>query len=1598
MEVRWEIQRAARAIIFGTVFFFLACDSSGCGSCADGCVPQGCAPETCNVEACVVGPEGCASGCSEGCGDGCGDGCGGCGEGGGAPTIEAYDYPPTAPVVQQAVQLHVTDKLFTYLEENLLSLAGGFLGDSLGDLGSTTIDGNTISICLAKMVTNVDVIGDITICGQGATCDDGAEGCQLDITLQNTQLVPTAPDSLIVRVDAVFDHGIPISTPLIDCTAGVSLGGGLPISARVRFVDSNPADNIPAVATADRTHLLIPSDSLNIPIGDHLDLSISGAGGFGSGLACGALGLGTGIVTGIIDDQLAPVFAAMDAATCTTCDDNYPCPAGSNCQYPEGQEYGICYLDGTETCVPIDLGLEMKVGLGPLLASIAPGVDANLGLMAYLANYGIADDTGPDVGLELAMQMGVVADPTSMCVPYRDPPMNAGNPNNCADGVICPRSLELNDSATTPGGDEYGIGIGIAKAALDTAMWSVYNSGLLCLGVTVDDLPLPAEFASLIPTGISLFLPSVNRLVDSSYQLRVELSPQQAPFFELGDGIIVPGATAEDPPVVEEPLLNLVIPELNLDWYVSTDGRFVRIFTSTVNVEVPLALDVTPDNEIEIVLGDFADLITNVGTSNAELVDPGEAAAFLDGVLGLALPILEDQLAGLQDSLRFALPDLEGIQIRIPSGGFTSLENYTMLGIFADLAIATTTTGLENFDPLHVSVLSTEFEQAEAGAGQRELARAIEAGDSLDIRSMLPRLRVEAHAEGEHFGATDVEYSYRINDGLWRMWRQSSTFVIQDIALMADGAHNIEVRARRAGQPETTTEEYAAFTVVVDRSAPIVEMGRDQLMAVITARDAVADDDDLEMRYRIEAGDWSEWGAVEREIDLSALAGGNALLDVQVRDPEGNVQTRRQSYNLEGFDAETGSRTSNSGPQAGCTSAPSGGTSMGLLMLAGLFFARRRRSGGPGGNGSGAAGSVAVAASALAVFALLFGSGCKDDKTGGSCAEECGVGLECLNETCVPIECTEDSDCGDASLICVDGLCSANMPCDTDDDCEDPDICEGGICVGPECDNDDACPPCELGDAICVGNRCECGEPCPEGCASGSFCCNSSNSCIDLPEACADTDCGPGFELEIEGSVEGNSDTCVISEPTCECVELPPLALRDHGRYLDVAVSPDGQTRVLSAYNKRYTDLMVGIIADDDSIDWMFVDGVPADAPITNSVDGPRGGVSQGGENVGLYTSVAIGADGTIHAAYFAVNTEEPNSLRYARGTETDGDYSWEIVTVDAADYAGIYTDIELDNDGNPTIIYMAARIYDEGNASWHSDLRMAHASSPTPAAASDFTVSIVDSGEIDLGCAGVCADGSCRLDTNSCAAAGSGCDPGCSETQACFDNGDGTSSCAETEALPGSFVRLPGLGLFGDLEFFPNGDFGIAYYDEVNGNLLYTTGSLSDPAATTPEVIDGQADDGGNTVDTGDVGRFADLFILADETPMIAYFDASVAGLRVANLSSDEVTLLDDGIRIVGDNVTRARVGLDPGLAEQGDTVYLVYQDATQQDLVEASWSSASGWTVTGTTIAGNEDPYAGAFGFYAGHAISASGRFVATHRIELRTGTFRDVQVIAR
>jgi MYXO-CTERM domain-containing protein len=419
-------------------------------------------------------------------------------------------------------------------------------------------------------------------------------------------------------------------------------------------------------------------------------------------------------------------------------------------------------------------------------------------------------------------------------------------------------------------------------------------------------------------------------------------------------------------------------------------------------------------------------------------------------------------------------------------------------------------------------------------------------------------------------------------------------------------------------------------------------------------------------------------------------------------------------------------------------------------------------------------------------------------------------------------------------------------------------------------------------------------------------------------------DCG-GFCTE-----SGQVPFCV--EGACVCADdIPPGKI---GPYADIAVSNNGVAWVV-AYAQTYGDL-VAIKARPGRVkseDWEWVDGVP-DGPVVVENAKIRHGIDEAGPDVGMYPSVAVTSKDEPVVSYF---DRETASLRFA--ARVGGVWTNHVVDAGTGTLAGatgalvgLYTSLTVrGDDGRPGIAYLA-HVKDASGT--HAEVRYASAQVAEPKVAADWQIKIVDQAPLP-----------------------------------------------PVDAAKPNLYPLPeGLGLFIDSARMPNQAPVVVYYDRSNGALKMGVFNPTSGNFVTSLLVGGVGNDAGwsPSVTVDAIGKVHIAYVSA------ARDDLAYTRVATAPVRAELTEVADDGYREVG----QTSGGLPkPELHFVGDDASLVvslsgvpvitYQDATSHELLIARRQSTGLWSRT--SVAGGEETYEGAYGFFAASAATSSTLYIA-------------------
>lgn len=1354
-----------------------------------------------------------------------GGGCSGCAGGALQPIPGGYPLTPDTRI-PRAAQVRITESGLRRVQDIAPGLLGGFVGSG---------------IPVPRTTTPVQIAG--FTAARAVICT--SNNCRINVSLPNPALSLgfAAPSSISARARIIVDGRIPLTACSGNCNDRCERDGGfLPCVtiASPTFVLDTRRGNHPFVGLS--TNASIRRDTHAPRLSYHrADLvSPTGSGEViqetsGEGIenddiqctdswVCGLVNLFRGIIINQFRSQFSQALGPIQDALAQSSMPNPPgCPTGTTvrgarCAYSDNQQ------------VPTLLGTDGTGNFGALLASFSPGLQAPA---SYVIAAGDPTRDGQVIGGGMTLNLFGG--------------LQSGRHNTCVPRVMAPAIPQIPEwmglrANVVPGtSTPIDFGLGLAEDFFNYAAWQLWDSGILCLGVGT-------SLSQQISAGTFAALPQINSLRTVIYPnttgpVAIALRPQQPPRITIGRGT----------DVNTDPLLNVQIPRLALDFYAWSEERFVRFMTITADVRAPVNLQVDRGG-LAPQLGTLA--IENVTATNTQLLsnNPMQIGTALQTILAPALSMLTGALPNV------AIPSipvpgsnnmpLGEINVDIPPTGVQGVAEGSsrFLGIFASLRF--TAAGMR---PSTLELDTT--------AQLDNVAVDLRAFNDPSFFALENMPRVTFTAGAVNTFNQQVEYSYRIDQGTWSTFTAERTQTVQDPAFFREGRHTLSVRARVVGQPETADSEPAVLSFGIDGAPPTLRTWREPGFVVAEGHDDGTAA--LEYSFTVDSAAPTAWSSTNRV----AVPEGAGHVTVRVRDTAGNITAQEVDLSL---GLIRGGPSSDGASGCGCSVPGQRGGNSGLagLLAAALGAAlviRRKR----------ASRATSMALAAIGALGAVSG-GCANGTNGN--------------------------------------------------------VADGGGAV-----------TCEGGQQRCA----------------------MTNQCVAPPEC---PPCMPGFGPM--GAPTFNAASCMFETTTCMCVALPPLEPGTVGTHLRAAAASDN-TLWLSAYSAgnpnegtRFGDLVVGRASGEvGQISWSHVDGVPANGMITGSVDGWRGGNSTPGDDVGRFNSLALNAMGQPRVAYW---DETNDKLKFASFNGT----AWSSHTVDTNGSNGRYTSLVVLSDGTPVIAYRAS-VSMMGRV--QTVVRLARGNSPSPARASDWTISDVASLATQCRARDCGAGQVCRESDGVCVAQGTGC-MSCGAGEACIE-----SRC--TAVYDRTYVEglAPGAA-FINLVVDPMGRLGVVWYHRDRGNLMFAQGDAMGRFAA-PVVLDGER----MMRDTGDRGIYAHAAYDSTGTLHVAYVDGweeRLLYLRVVNgavMGEPEVIddgtgvgtmTFDDGRHIIGDNAT---------LVVSGNTVRVAYQDATQGTLRLAT-RGAMGWT---RSVLDQND--------HTGYWVTAAGNRVATWWRNLSVSSMR-------
>ena len=573
------------------------------------------------------------------------------------------------------------------------------------------------------------------------------------------------------------------------------------------------------------------------------------------------------------------------------------------------------------------LGTDGNLNLESALAGISPGTKGGFDFLAAMGGEGKRDNdasmTWGDLdpvngGATVGMLGGAEPTPITKCVPLAtlDRPQNIPIPDEIRANTV---------SGWTGAGPHFGMAV--SERYLNYLLGSVYNSGALCLGIGSDTLG-----SMLNSDTLGLLIPSLKDLgrQKKKQPLALMLRPQNPPEVKIGNGT----------DLATDPLLDVTMKELAIDFYIWSSDRYIRAFSSSFDLVIPVNLDVNDQSQLAPVVDKIE--VNNPKVFNAPLLreDEKTAAKALAGIIagqvggalgGAISPVdLNSQLASL------------GLQLKIPptvkgqgSPGLRLLTKGSdnFLGIFATFATAAGPTA-----PLLRSQTSVEL-----------VSKTVEpAGLVLPTITPQDRPKVELRLSSSlDTGAQPIEYQYRLDHGFWHQWTRERDITLDSPLAVAAGPAPrgcALARSRSAddGGSQPGLARGADRQVGTGHRArsprPRGQARRPRQRHACRRRPPSA------CAGRSTTRSFGDWKAADQ---LSTIDVGQATrIRVEASDEEGNVGQKQQGL-IRGRQDPALAAASGCGCRVPGNGAPASGTRNGLgaILALGLLFGLRRRRG-----------------------------------------------------------------------------------------------------------------------------------------------------------------------------------------------------------------------------------------------------------------------------------------------------------------------------------------------------------------------------------------------------------------------------------------------------------------------------------------------------------------------------------------------------------------------------------------------------------------------------------------------------------------------------
>ncbi len=595
--------------------------------------------------------------------------------------------------------------------------------------------------------------------------------------------------------------------------------------------------------------------------------------------------------------------------------------------------------------LPKPLGLVGMMDVGNLLAGLSTNTQALMEARVTPGGYVHLNANGLSLGVITGVNAdsdpstrtpGLTSEP-ARCVPPLPAPNLGAAPASLPTTTRSTFRLDAANAFNGAPDPATDVALGISETTLDLAGHHLVTSGALCLGVGT-------SFVKQLNVGtISLLVSSLGSLTSDrgNDPLLLVTRPQRALDFTIGNN------------TTASPALTIGIDHMEVDFYAFLYERYVRAFTLdlTMNVGVNLEFEQTAGQPAKIkpTLVGISPNQVKITVLNSDFVKetPADLEAVLPSVFSLVTPLL----GNLPE---ITVPAFAGFQLENLSIQHVTTSQDDFLAIYASLGASTLMRQIASRDSLMSSAV-TAMDAAIPAPQPPSTVRARLVGVTTptpdrirgalrhEADGALPRVTFDVDAYDA--AGKPLEYSYQLDDGMWRPWRGGSPLVIEDQAFAWQGKYTIGLKSRVAGDYHTVSEPIQ-IPVIIDSVSPQIFTDKAAWNGdtyEIPAFDIVSEH---ALQYAFgkpgspaPESAWSAYssgGTIELTRDAaSAYQGDGGQVAVFVKDEAGNTSIALVAP-FHGQPAGAGCACSTHG-------APSAGTLMLVVAVGGLIFRPRRR-------------------------------------------------------------------------------------------------------------------------------------------------------------------------------------------------------------------------------------------------------------------------------------------------------------------------------------------------------------------------------------------------------------------------------------------------------------------------------------------------------------------------------------------------------------------------------------------------------------------------------------------------------------------------------